>query len=100
MPQNQLFEATRLSLKKARTSAFDKDIERLIDTAKADLAAAGVVNITDDDPLIQQACILYAHAHFGECDNPERYESLFNGLRDRLSLMPKYTSPAGSGGAL
>lgn len=73
MEQNQLFDAVKLALKKTRVTSLDGEIERLVAAAKADLAAAGVCKIEDDDENIKQACVLYgttaalgcAYSHFG-----------------------------------
>lgn len=55
MEQNQLFDAVKLALKKTRVTSLDGEIERLVAAAKADLAAAGVCKIEDDDENISPA---------------------------------------------
>ena len=59
MEQNRLFDAVKLALKKTRVTSLDGEIERLVAAAKADLAAAGVCKIEDDDENIKQACVLF-----------------------------------------
>lgn len=90
----ELVNAVKLSLKKSLTTIFDDEIKRLISAAKADLKAAGVVRITDTDENIMQAVALYVHAHFGEADDPARYQACFESLRDRLAMNTEYNTPA------
>lgn len=97
MEQNQLFDAVKLALKKTRVTPLDGEIERLVAAAKADLAAAGVCKIEDDDENIKQACVLYAKANFGEAETPERYAACFEALRDRLALNSDYNGGGNNG---
>lgn len=97
MEQNQLFAAVKLALKKTRATSLDGEIERLVAAAKADLAAAGVCKIEDDDENIKQACVLYAKANFGETETPERCTACFEALRDRLALNSDYNGGGNNG---
>lgn len=55
------------------TSAFDEEIQDLIDAAKADL---GIVaqEVDTDDPLIFQAVKTYCRLHFGQPDDYDKLE--------------------------
>lgn len=81
-------------------SALDNDeIVPLIEAAKRELAIAGVVTVDEADPMIRRAVIAYAKAHFGY-DNPdaERFERVFNSLKDLLSQVGDYTTETEGGG--
>lgn len=55
------------------SSAFDDELNGLIDAAKADLSVAGVDPVDETDPLISRAIITYCKTNFG---NPENYDKL------------------------
>lgn len=65
--------------------AFDTEIQALIDAAKLEMESKGLDEsvISEEDPLIYQAIMLYCKANFG-WDNPEaerfmaRYEMTLN----------------------
>lgn len=74
---------------------LDNEILDLIDAAKADLALSGVHSskISDEDPLIRRAIIVYCKAHFGY-DDPkiaERFEQSYISLKQHLTLSTEYT---------
>jgi len=75
------------------TSAYDEEIEDLIDAAKADLALAGVLEdkLDTTDPLIRRAIGVYCKAHFG-WNNPdaERLQAAYELLKRHLSLSGDY----------
>ena len=96
-------------------SAYDTEIEDLIEAAKLDLKLSGVnidktvtetytpepteeipepdpVEIQVIDPLIKRAVSLYAKAHFG-LDNAdsEKYMAAFTSLKTHLTLSAEYT---------
>ncbi|NOK23906.1 DNA-packaging protein, partial [Corallococcus carmarthensis] len=54
------------------SSAFDSEVQDLIDAAKADLQLSGVdeIKLIDTDPLIKRAIVTYVKANFG-FDNPD-----------------------------
>ena len=86
------------------SSAFDNEIEGLIEAAKADLRLSGVsdAKVKDDgDPLIHRAIVVYCKANFGY-DNPEaeRFQQSYDMLKAHLTLSAEYTqAPAVSDGA-
>lgn len=82
------------------SSAFDNEIEGLIEAAKADLRLSGVTDakVKDDgDPLIRRAIVVYCKANFGY-DNPEaeRFQQSYDMLKAHLTLSQEYTT-AGDG---
>jgi len=84
-----MLEAVRLSLR-LTNKTFDDEITNLITGCKLDLKLAGIVNYTDDDPLILRAVTLYAKGHFGFADVGEKYLQSYESLRNSLSLAGDY----------
>lgn len=74
----------RLVLRKTGT-AFDEEIESLIEAAKKDLEVAGVTNIQDTDPLMRQAIATYCKAHFGEAEEYDRLKRSYDEQKAQLA---------------
>jgi len=78
-----------------RVSGNDLDIEviDLIDAAKEDLKLSGILEsrVTEVDPLIKRAIIVYCKANFG-WDNPEaeRLQNSYDMLKAHLSSSTDY----------
>jgi len=93
-----LLDDVKLALR-ITSSAFDSEVQDLIDAAKADLQLSGVHpdRLNDDDPLIRRAIVTYAKAHFGY-DNPEaeRFQRSYDMLKAHLTLSQEYTAGDGS----
>ncbi|WP_188433565.1 head-tail connector protein [Kroppenstedtia guangzhouensis] len=75
-------------------TAFDNEIETLIDAARLDLIQSGVsaLKVNDDtDALIKRAIITYCKAYFGY-DNPdaERFTQSYIMLKQHLALASDY----------
>ena len=74
------------------------ELQDLIDTAKADLILAGVLESKIDnmeinnDSLLKRAVIFYTKANFG-LDNPdsEKYQKAYDSLKTHLCLSQEYT---------
>lgn len=86
---------------RVKTSAFDDEVQGLIDACKADLRLVGVTVPEDQepaegeqapagDPLITRAIILYAKANFGYSDDSEKYRQAYDYLKCSLSLAGDY----------
>lgn len=83
-------------------TAYDAEIQLLIDSCKADLGLAGVnsnktVDVTVNevtsqviDPLIEQAIILYCKGYFGYDENSERFKDAYLKLKIALALSVEY----------
>lgn len=74
-----MLSAARMSLK-ITTTAYDAEIERLIDAAFNDLRISGIFvglkpsgGWTDSDPLLTMAVLTYCRMRFG---SPEDYDNL------------------------
>ena len=72
-------------------TAFDTEIQDLIDSAKADLALGGIKKLDEADANIQRAIILYCKAEFGlENKDSDKYMKSYMYLKSRLSLSKEY----------
>ena len=72
----------------------DDELQGLIDTAKALLKEAGVLEskLIDTDPLIQKAVITYCKSEFGtDSKDMERFSWSFEEMKKLLSLLSSYT---------
>jgi len=91
-----LLDDVKLALR-ISSSAFDSEVQDLIDAAKADLKLSGVdeTKLIDTDPLIKRAVVTYVKAHFG-FDNPDvdRLQQSYDMLKAHLTLSVEYT-PSG-----
>lgn len=78
-----------------KSNVYDDEIQDVIDACKRDLQTVGVMvqegdGITDNDPLIKRAIILYAKAHFGYQDDAQRYLETYQNLKCVLALSGIY----------
>lgn len=72
-------------------TAFDAELQGLIDACKQDLRRRGIVKDGENDALIQQAVKLYCKAHFGYGgSDAERYQKSYESLAVSLSLSGDY----------
>lgn len=81
------------------TTAFDDELNQLIEAAKTDLGIAGVtVPVTtesDLDQIIQRAIITYCKLNFGELDRVEMYDRLkasYDEQKAQLSMATGFTT--------
>jgi uncharacterized phage protein (predicted DNA packaging) len=76
-------------------TAFDGEINDLIEAARHDLMLSGVSSvkvIDDSDPLIKRAVSTYVKSNFG-FDNPDadRFQKSYDMLKQHLTLSSEYT---------
>lgn len=87
-----LLDDVKLALR-ITSSAFDSEVQDLIDAAIADLQLSGVrlEKLDADDPLIRRAVMVYCKANFGY-DNPEaeRFQHSYDMLKAHLTLSQEY----------
>ena len=92
-----LFSKIKTSLRISNT-AFDEEIQDLIDAAKADMVLVGIISskIVDTDSLIIRAITVYCKANFG-WDNPdaEKLQRSYEMLRNHLSQSIDYAVEEG-----
>lgn len=91
-----LLDDVKLALR-ISSSAFDSEINDLIEAARADLKLSGVLaekaEAETPDVLIKRAIVTYVKANFG-WDNPdaERLQQSYDMLKAHLTLSIEYTS--------
>lgn len=73
------------------TDAFNGEITDLIAAAKADLQIAGVTTVSESDPLINRAIILYCRMHFGQPDDFDKIAESYRSLKARIMIATGYT---------
>ena len=74
------------------TTAYDTQLNMLIDAAVADLGLAGVINIdTETDPLIKQAVCTYCAVNMGLTENAERLKKSYDEQKAQLSMATGHT---------
>lgn len=74
------------------TTAYDTQLNMLIDAAVADLGLAGVINIdTDADPLIKQAVCTYCAVNMGLTEDAERLKKSYDEQKAQLSMATGHT---------
>lgn len=81
-----MLEAVKIALR-IKNTAFDTEIQDLIDAAKDDLRISGVLVLDELEPLVKRAIVLYCKAHFGY-DNPDadRFTTSYHMLKNHLAL--------------
>lgn len=75
-----------------KTTAYDTEIVPMIEACKADLRLAGVNVVSEADPLIQRAAIIYAKANFGSNPDSEKYQKSYEMLKASLALAGDYNT--------
>ncbi|MBQ2259704.1 MAG: phage gp6-like head-tail connector protein [Spirochaetales bacterium] len=89
-----MLEKVKLALR-ITTTAFDSELNDLIDAAKVDLGIAGVVvpvtTETSLDVIIQKAIITYCKLNFGEPDEYDRLKRSYDEQKAQLSMATGYT---------
>ena len=84
-----MLEKAKIALRVSNT-AFDDEIENLIESAKIDLQLAGVkseVLGVVPDAIIERAILTYCKAHFGMANpDSEKYSDSYEHQRTKLSL--------------
>lgn len=74
------------------TTAYDAQLNMLIDAAVADLGLAGVINIdTETDPLIKQAVCTYCAVNMGLTEDAERLKKSYDEQKAQLSMATGHT---------
>ena len=82
-----MLDSVKMSLRISNT-AYDIEVQNLIDAAKMDMELVGIVttSIVDTDILIKRAIITYVKANFG-LNNPdaEKLQMSYEMIRNHLS---------------
>lgn len=89
-----MIEDVKLALR-LTNSAYDMEVQDLIESAKMDLVQSGIKNVKETDPLIKRAIITYAKANFGiDNSQADRFHDSYVMLKQHLSLAGDYNGNA------
>lgn len=92
-----IFDEVKVALRRNNTTAFDTDIQGLIDAALLDLSIAGVTvnnaapSWSNYDPLVLQAIKTYCKANFGETDEYINLRDSYETQKAQLMVASGYT---------
>ena len=86
-----MLAAAKMALR-ITTTAFDSEITSLLNAALLDLGVAGVVVPAEINALVQQACITYVRANFGQPDDYDRLKRSYDEQKAQLSTCTGYTN--------
>ena len=87
-----ILEKCKLNLRIADdNSAFDEEIQDLINACMADLNIADVVVADQLDPLVIRAILTYVKMNFGEVDDYDRYKQSYDEQKAQMSMNSDYT---------
>ena len=73
-------------------TAFDDEINQLINAAKLDLGIAGVELPAQLDDVVQTAVITYVKLHFGQPDDYDRLKASYDEQKAQLVTATGYTN--------
>lgn len=92
---NKVKTALRLT-----TTAYDDELQDLINACKADLGLTDIYTIKDDDVLIIRCVILYCKMYFGTPNDTDskRLKQAYDELKGSMLMSSKYTDWTGQGG--
>lgn len=86
-----ILTAARMALR-VTTTAFDDQINDLIDAALLDLEAAGITYADPNDALVRQAVVTYVRMHFGQPDDFDRLKASYDEQKAQMSTRTGYTT--------
>ena len=86
-----LIDDARIALR-LTTTAYDTELNRLINAAKLDLGIAGVTLPDTLDDICNTAIISYVLTNFGEPDNYDRLKASYDEQKAQLSMATGYTT--------
>lgn len=90
MADTSLVTAAKLAAR-ITTTAFDDQIDMLLDTAMLDLGVAGVEIPEQLDALVKQAAITYFLMNFGQPDEYDRLKRSYDEQKAQLATCTGYT---------
>lgn len=88
---NTTLTAVKLALR-ITTTAYDSELNTLIDAALLDMGIAGVTNDDDTDALVLRAIITYCRLHFGQPDDYDRLKASYDEQKAQLGMATGYTT--------
>ena len=94
MASTTLVNAAKLAAR-ITTTAFDTQINSLLDAAMLDMGVAGVEVPETLDALVETAAITYFLMHFGQPDNYDRLKASYDEQKAQLVTCTGYTDWGG-----
>ncbi len=85
-----MLERVKLALR-ITTTAYDSELEDLIDAAKMDLGIAGVIVSEEFDALVNRAVITYCKLSFGLPEDYDRLKRSYDEQKAQLRTATGYT---------
>lgn len=85
-----MLEEVKLALR-ISTSAFDNELNLLIESAKQDIGLANV-NSDKTDSIIKRAIITYCKMNFGEPSDYDRLKASYDEQKMQLGMSTSYRS--------
>lgn len=86
-----MLDAVKLAMRPPiKTNAYDGEIRDLIEAAKADLSAVGILG-DESKPLIRQAIKTYCRLNFGDPEDPERLRKSYAEQKAQLMTNSGHT---------
>lgn len=86
-----MLEKVKLALR-VTTTAYDAELNGLIDAAKLDLGIAGVEVPDELDAIVERAIITYCKANFGSPADYDRVKASYDEQKAQLSMTTGYTN--------
>lgn len=90
MASATLIAAAKMA-KRMNTTAYDTQVNSLLDAAMLDLGVAGVEVPDEIDALVENAAITYFLMHFGDPDNYDRLKASYDEQKAQLATCSGYT---------
>lgn len=85
-----MLELVKLALR-IKTTAFDEELEQLIEAAKTDLGFGGAVLPDPIDQVVKQAIITYVKMNFGLPEDYDRLKKSYDEQKAQLGTASGYT---------
>ena len=85
-----MLELVKMALR-ITTTAYDTELNSLIEAAKSDLGIAGVVLPETLDDVCKRAIVTYCKMNFGDPDHYDRLKASYDEQKAQLSMATGYT---------
>ena len=85
-----MLSAVKLALR-ITTTAFDSELNDLINAGLIDLKQAGITNQNAEDPMIRRAIITFCRLNFGQPDDYDRLKKSYDEQKAQLGMATGYT---------
>lgn len=91
---NKLVDRAKAALRmSSNNEAIVGEIKDILEAFKEDLRLVGVHRISEEDPLVIRAAVLYVKSQFGYMDKAEQYQKSYDMLKMSLALAGDYNEP-------